>query len=128
MIYIKNTHKSQGIVLPVSVTADGAQGAFRFFMVNTVNLSTDIAAYLRTNDFNADFNMDFAHLPEPIMSAGGQFYNFTLDLPRDFQGGTYEYALMLGDRILSQGVAQVGDFENNDEQYNKDLQYEQYNF
>lgn len=126
MIYIRNIPERQGIYIPVSYKDPAGSELYHFLLYNTINLTKSVDEILRTADFNNDFNADFAVYPEPILSAGGLFYFFTFELPDDMVEGTYEYILMHGDSILSRGVAMVGEFQNQDSQYHKDIEYEQY--
>lgn len=127
MIYIENSTERQGIYVPVSYkNPEGDIEHYRFLLFNTVNLAKSVDEILRTADFNNDFNADFALEAEPIVSKGGQYYFFTIELPENMVTGTYEYALMHGYALLSRGVAMVGEFKNNDSQYHKDIEYEQY--
>lgn len=127
MIYIVNTPERQGIYVPVSyrdITDDGE--LYHFMLWNTINLTMSVDEILRTTDFNNDFNADFAISPEPLLSEGGLYYFFTIELPEDMVTGTYEYVLLHGQTLLSRGVAMVGVFGNDDYQYHKEIEYEQY--
>lgn len=126
MIYIRNIPERQGIYIPVSYKDPAGSELYHFLLYNTINLTKSVDEILRTADFNNDFNADFAIYPEPILSEGGLFYFFTFELPDDMVAGTYEYILKHGDSILSRGVAMVGEFQNQDGQYHKDIEYEQY--
>lgn len=128
MIYIENTTDLQRMRIPVSVADTNALGAtYRFILYNTINLSRPLEEYVRTGgDFNNDFSLDFAISGDLRLSDGGSFYLFDLGLYETLPTGSYEYAFIGGEKILSKGVAMVGEIKNNDEQYNKEIQYEQY--
>lgn len=128
MIYIENTTDLQRMMIPVSVKDTSALGeSYRFVLYNTINLTRPLEEYVRTGgDFNRDFSLDFAISGDLRLSDGGSFYIFNLSLYDALPTGSYEYAFIGGEKILSKGVAMVGEIKNNDEQYNKEIQYEQY--
>lgn len=128
MIYIENTTDLQRMMIPVSVRDTSALGeSYRFILYNTINLSKPLEEYVRTGgDFNRDFSLDFAISGDLRLSDGGSFYIFNLSLYDALPTGSYEYAFIGGEKILSKGVAMVGEIKNNDSQYNKEIQYEQY--
>lgn len=128
MIYLENKTELQGVVVPISVKDPMMDGQlYRFILFNTVNLAKSVDEILRIGDFNNDYNFDFAHLAEPVVSPGGQFYMFTLELPEDMASGSYEYLFIGGDKVLSRGNAIVGDFKSTDIQYeNETTEYKQY--
>lgn len=129
MIYLQNTTEAQDIILPVSYADIEPDAEHLFFLYNTVNLKKSfeqIVAMLGEGDFNEDFNIDFLISADPVLSLSGQYYKFPVVFDNPLTEGTYEYAFIAGGRVLSKGVAMVGDFDNHDEQYNKTIEYEQY--
>lgn len=56
------------------------------------------------------------------------FYTFNINIPDSFDDGEYEYTLKDdGDKILATGLMRVGDYKQENTQYNnKDKKYIQY--
>lgn len=129
MIYIENTLNEQEILIPVSVIDSNPEGEHHCMLYNTINLSCpleQIIPAVQLGDFNDDFNIDFLIDTIPILSDGGQYYRIPLVMSQLITEGTHEYVLFNGTTILSRGIAMVGEFKNQDSQYHKDIEYEQY--
>ena len=55
-----------------------------------------------------------------------QYFTFDITLPEGIPDGEYEYALTDGEVTLSTGIMTILGKESAPEQYEKDIQYEQY--
>lgn len=120
MIYIENTPETQEIQVPVSYKdPQGDEVSYHFRLFSTINLK-------HTDDLLTADGDDLSLEVVPVMSAGGQYYKFSIELPEGMNAGTYEYLLLHGYSVLSMGVAMVGEFQNQVNQYQKEIEYEQY--
>lgn len=105
MIYLQNTTESQALFIPRSQR--GVEG---------------------TLHFSAESNMELADLISIDVSdldTSDLYYDLSVTLPADLPGGEYDYRLTDDAGILSQGILVVGDSFTID-QYEKDVEYEQY--
>lgn len=105
MIYLQNTTEPQALFIPRSQR--GVEG---------------------TLHFSAESNMELADLISIDVSdldTSDLYYDLSVTLPDDLPGGEYDYRLTDDAGILSQGILVVGDSFTID-QYEKDVEYEQY--
>lgn len=105
MIYLQNTTESQVMFVP----RNGAtpQGDLVFKAKSTIDLDVEI-------------NQEVTDL-----QTSGQYYNLAISLPADLPNGEYEYALSVGEILLSSGLLVIGENFRPSE-YNKEITYEQY--
>lgn len=54
------------------------------------------------------------------------YYNIALELPQGLEPGEYNYRLASGCAVLSCGLAIVGEYKREITEYEKPIQYEQY--
>lgn len=63
------------------------------------------------------------------LSESSIYYTFNINIPESYDDGEYEYTLKDdGNKIVATGLIRVGDFKQNNTQYNnnKDNKYVQY--
>jgi hypothetical protein len=105
MIYLNNTTEAQAVFIPrdTSVT-----GALRFKARSTVGLDVPVTV--------AMLDLDGHRL----------CYQLAITLPEGIASGEYEYELTAGGIPVSTGVMVVRDGLAKPEEYNKTIEYEQY--
>lgn len=105
MIYLQNTTESQVLFIPKS--SPGHDLVLVFKAKSTIDLTWEVnqgVIDLETSDL---------------------YYNIAVSLPAGLPDGEYEYSLMSGDAILSSGLLVIGE-NSHPSEYNKEIQYEQY--
>lgn len=105
MIYLQNTTESQVLYVPKNGTE--ASGELTLKARNTID-----------QDFVIDQVLD--------LNTSDLYYNLAIALPAGCPDGEYEYALMDDGIILSTGILILESSQSRNE-YNKDIEYEQYN-
>ena len=107
MIYLANTTDAQVAYIPRDT--DFA-GTLSLSLKSTVNLDTPYtpATVLDLNVFRT-------------------VYAVAVALPEGIQPGEYQYELKAGGVPVSTGLAVIGEYAQEREQYNKTITYEQYN-
>ena len=105
MIYLQNTTESQVLYVPKNGTE--ASGELTLKVRNTIN-----------QDFVIDQVLD--------LNTSDLYYNLAIALPAGCPDGEYEYALMDDGIVLSTGILILESSQSRNE-YNKDIEYEQYN-
>ena len=106
MIYLTNTTAAQVVFIPRDTDFSGT---LKFSARSTVGLDTPITATL----------LD--------LKVHRTCYAMALSLPEGVAAGEYEYRLTAGGNLVSTGVMVVKDSRPEEEQYNKTIEYEQYN-
>lgn len=107
MIYLSNTTDAQLAYVPRDTNApEGA--TIRFTMKSTVDLDKVVDAL--------------------VIDIGLQriYYNVALKLPGDVTTGEYKYELTADGDVISSGLCIVRDNGEKTEEYNKEIEYEQY--
>ena len=105
MIYLQNTSDTQEIFIPRS--GDYPREDLVFMAESTIDLDVEInqgVTDLQTSDL---------------------YFNFKVELPADIPDGEYEYTLLSGQTPVSSGLLVIGE-NSRPSEYNKDIQYEQY--
>lgn len=105
MIYLQNTTESQVLYVPKNGTK--ASGELTLKVRNTID-----------QDFVIDQVLD--------LNTSDLYYNLAIALPAGCPDGEYEYALMDDGIVLSTGILILESSQSRNE-YNKDIEYEQYN-
>ena len=105
MIYLKHTTDAQVAYIPRDAVAGNA---FRLTLRSTVDLDQVFDALV----------LDLA--------IHSRFYSIALQLPEDCPTGEYEYQFLSAGAVVSQGVAVVVPDGQPAKQYDKPIQYEQY--
>lgn len=79
---------------------------------------------IKNNITHKEFEYNVADLNESCI-----YYTFNINLPEEMDDGEYNYVLKDdGNKIVATGLIRVGDFKQNNTQYNnnKDNKYVQY--
>lgn len=107
MIYLSNTTDAQVAYVPRDTDVPVGT-AIRFTMKSTVDLDTVIDA--------------------PVLDMGMHriYYNVALILPEDATPGEYQYEMTADGDVISSGLCIVRDNGEKTEEYNKEIEYEQY--
>ena len=107
MIYLANTTDAQVAYIPRDTDFTGT---LSLSLKSTVDLDTPYvtATVLDLNVFRT-------------------MYAVAVSLPDGIQTGEYQYKLTAGGETVSTGVLVIGEYAQAREQYNKPIQYEQYN-
>lgn len=105
MIYLKHTTEAQVAFIPRDTTAGDA---LRLTLRSTSDLDQVYDALV----------LDLA--------IHTRFYNVALQLPEDCPTGEYEYNFLSAGALVSSGVAVVVPDDAPEKQYDKPIQYEQY--
>lgn len=103
MIYLKNTSTPQMVFIP---KGRETEGSLVFKLKNTTDLSVSVES--KVIDLQSDL-----------------FIQFSIELPVDFTTGEYEYDLIDDAGVVSTGLLVI-EAESNVSEYNKTIQYEQY--
>ena len=107
MIYLSNTTDAQGADVPRDTEVpEGA--TIRFTMKSTVDLDPVVDALV------SDMNLL------------NVYFNVALTLPENTAPGEYQYELTADGDVLSSGLCIVRDNGKKTEEYNKEIEYEQY--
>lgn len=107
MIYLNNTTEAQVVYVPRD--SDLPVGdTVRFTAKSTVDLDTPISALV--------IDLEMHRI----------FYNIALSLPEGVAPGEYQYELTAGDEVVSTGLLIIRDAGSPAEEYNKPIEYEQY--
>ena len=106
MLYLLNTQDAQFLLVPRNGSIPS--GDLTFKAKSTIDLTLEIDLQV----VNLDVSALYLHL--------------AVIVPEGCPIGEYEYNVQVGDQILSTGLLMVGEFDNPD-QYEKPIQYEQYN-
>ena len=107
MIYLTNTTDAQVVYLPRD-TEIPAGTTLTFTMRNTVDMETVVSVLV--------IDMELHRL----------YFNVALELPDDATPGEYQYELRGDGELLSTGLAVIRDNGVAVTEYNKVIQYEQY--
>lgn len=105
MIYLKHTTDAQVAYIPRDAVAGNT---LRLVLRSTVDLDQVFDALV----------LDLA--------IHSRFYSIALQLPENCPTGEYEYRFLSAGAVVSQGVAVVVPDDNHAKQYDKPIQYEQY--
>lgn len=105
MIYLVNTTEAQEVQIP----NNGAEvsGGLHMMIKSTIDKTERM--------------MDVADL-----ALSSLYHSIAVSLPSRTASGEYEYALADDDKVLATGLLVVG-YEANVDEYNKTIEYEQYN-
>ena len=107
MIYLSNTTDAQVAYVPRDTEVpDGA--TIRFTMKSTVDLDRVLDALV--------IDMNILKI----------YFNVALTLPEGITPGEYQYELTAGDEVVSTGLLIIRDAGSPAEEYNKPIEYEQY--
>lgn len=106
MLYLENTTDAQILFIPKAKATSASQLTLR------VQSTIDLAEYFNSTVLDLD--------------TSALYFNVSLALPADMPDGEYAYTLEGGGEVLSSGLLIVGSYENVISQYNKDIEYEQY--
>lgn len=104
MIYLNNMTDAQVLFIPKSEQTSGAL---------TLRLKNNMEKVITINNV-IDLN------------TSSLYYNVAVSLPSGTSEGEYEYSLMKGELVLSTGLLVVGCSPSSVSQYEKSIQYEQY--
>ena len=107
MIYLANTTDAQIAYIPRD-TEVPAGTTLTFTMRSTVDLDTVLTALV--------IDMEFHRI----------YYNVAISLPEDTTPGEYQYELFADGESISTGLAVVRDNGREVTEYNKEIEYEQY--
>ena len=107
MIYLNNTTDAQVVYVPRD-TELPVDETVRFTARSTVDLDTPITALV------IDLGLHRV------------YYNVALSLPEGVAPGEYQYELTAGDEVVSTGLLIIRDAGNTAREYNKPIEYEQY--
>lgn len=105
MIYLKNTTDAQVVYIPRDTDFSGT---LQFSARSTVGLDIPISATM----------LD--------LKVHRLCYALAVTLPEDVATGEYEYKLTAGGNLVSTGILVIQDDRAATGQYNKQIQYEQY--
>ena len=106
MLYLQNTQEAQELFVPKNGIVPPGEVIFK--AKSTIDLETMIDVEV------VDLNISTI------------FMLLSVILPADLVVGEYEYSVQVGDQIISSGLLVIGEFDKPD-QYEKTIQYEQYN-
>lgn len=107
MVFLEHTQQAQTVAVPYELAASGDPVSLD--LVSTVNRTVYKVPVTAT------------------LSAAGRYWNVTLTLTLPaLQEGSYEYALRSANEVLATGCAKIGSYAAETEQYDKVIEYEQY--
>lgn len=132
MIYLENITGAQMVYLPAS--GPKVDGEIVLEMVSNIDrTSLDGISAARVVAF-VDADGKFFHDDDgfqfvvPGNDDGSRlYYSVAVELPEGITEGEYEYKASIGDRVVSCGLAIVGDRTAPVEENNNTVEYEQYN-
>lgn len=104
MIYLKNISEEQTILVPRN--GEMVTGDVTLVMCNTTD-HQEVTLSMRE------------------LNASGLYLNLAVDLPEGLADGEYQYTLIDGNILVSQGLLYVGDLQSTS-QYEKTIRYKQY--
>ena len=107
MIYLSNTTDAQVAYVPRDTEVEPGT-TLTFTMKSTVDLDVVVTALV--------IDMGMHRI----------YYNVALELPEGTAPGEYQYELLGDGELLSSGLAVVRDNGTGVEEYNKQIEYEQY--
>lgn len=135
MIYLDYTTESQTVRIPAS--AAKIDGTIVLSLINTINRGSAVVdefdphgAYLLASD--GDYIRDADGLYVLVSTAynfdesSRLYYVIQVALPESLPKGEYEYTATVGDEIVSEGLAIVGEMEASVTEYENTISYEQY--
>ena len=105
MIYLQNTTESQVMFVPKNGAVPSGDLVFK--AKSTIDLVVEVSQAvtdLRTSDL---------------------YFNLAIELPAGLPDGEYEYSLLAGDVPVSTGLLVICE-NSHPTEYNKEIQYEQY--
>lgn len=105
MIYLDNTDQAQTVAIPCELAASGAPVSLS--LVSTVDHTVTEVGVIATQ------------------SEGGRYWNVTLTLPT-MPEGSYEYRLDAAADVIATGCARIGSYAADRKEYNKVIEYKQY--
>lgn len=105
MIYLQNNTESQGVFVPKNGAVPSGDLVFK--AKSTIDLAVEI------NQVVTDLN------------TSDLYFNLAVTLPAGLPNGEYEYSLMVEETLLSSGLLVIGE-NSHPKEYNKEIQYEQY--
>lgn len=105
MLYLQNIQEAQFLLVPRN--GEIPEGDLTFKAKSTIDLTLEMDLQV----VNLDVSALYLHL--------------AVIVPEGCPVGEYEYSVQVGDQILSTGLLVVGE-QNKPEEYNKTIQYEQY--
>lgn len=105
MLYLQNTQEAQVLLVPRNGSIPS--GDLTFKAKSTIDLTLEMDLQV----VNLDVSALYLHL--------------AVIVPDGCPVGEYEYSVQVGSQILSTGLLVVGEL-NKPEEYNKTIQYEQY--
>lgn len=105
MIYVQNKADAQYVFLPKELAGEGA-----------LSLSIHNTTTLKDYDLGN------------VADDGGSalYYRILLSLPEGLDNGEYEYALEQSGVKVGTGIIKIGEGGESTEEYNSDIEYEQY--
>lgn len=108
MIYLENKTSAQAAFIPKNGDALAAAETLRFTLRSTVDLSTPLDVTV------LDLHISLL------------YYDVAFVLPEGIADGEYKYELTSGPSLLSSGLVMVGSTFAPDIEYDKTIEYEQY--
>ena len=106
MLNIVNTTAPQGLLVPIA---------------ETIVPQEQIVLRLKSTMTHREYSFEVTDLQTSHM-----YYNIALVLPESIDPGEYNYQLVSGGDILSNGLAIVGEYGRELTEYEKTIEYEQY--
>ena len=106
MLYLLNTQEAQFLLVPRN--GEIPEGDLTFKAKSTIDLTLEMDLQV----VNLDVSALYLHL--------------AVIVPEGCPVGEYDYNVQVGDQIISSGLLVIGEFDKPD-QYEKPIQYEQYN-
>lgn len=131
MIYLQNTTEVQRIRIP----ADGTKrtGDLALSLVNVINRGEAVQSIFDPRIYLVDANGNYVHDQEgnQVIVVGPEdrtrlYYVVDVELPGGMPNGEYEYTVTAGGERVSIGLAYVGEFAADVQEYIKPVEYEQY--
>ena len=107
MIYLSNITDAQVVYVPRDTAICG--GTLTFKATSTVDLKKVVDVIVL--DLNAT----------------RIYYNIAVSVPTGTTPGEYKYEMKAGDDVVSTGLLVIGEYTTDATEYNKTIQYEQYN-
>lgn len=104
MIYLKNTTDAQPLFIPR----------------NGEDVAGDMILKMRNTTDNTEISVSVTDL-----HTSGLYFNLALTLPSGIAVGEYQYRLLAGELVMSDGIVYIGEFKN-PSQYEETITYKQY--
>ena len=108
MIYLQNTRESQVLFIPKTLGVPVGDHVFYIFRAES----------------NIDHALLINQAIHPLQTTD-LYLIFNVEIDAGLPNGEYNYALLLGAKTISSGLLVIGE-NGRPSEYNKDIQYEQY--